>query len=79
MSYNRYIPVYTSDGETSPCAPDCKERSATCHGTCEKYLRYQRALHSEQLVRTKTMNAISDSYEGMRKNKTRRAKKHYGY
>ena len=22
---------------SNPCTPSCKERSVTCHGTCEKY------------------------------------------
>ncbi len=25
------------------CAPDCKERSETCHGTCRKYIAFRKA------------------------------------
>lgn len=28
---------------TNPCGKDCKERSATCHSVCEKYLAYEKA------------------------------------
>lgn len=25
-----------------PCTKDCSKRSATCHGACEAYLKYER-------------------------------------
>lgn len=31
----------------NPCKPDCKERSVTCHGTCEKYKTWK-AEYAEQ-------------------------------
>lgn len=27
-----------------PCDKDCKERSATCHSICEKYIKYKREM-----------------------------------
>ena len=31
----------------NPCVPECKERSVTCHGTCEKYKTWK-AEYEEQ-------------------------------
>lgn len=28
----------------NPCKPDCPERSATCHGSCQRYLIRWKAL-----------------------------------
>ena len=32
----------------SPCAPDCSERSATCHGVCRIYLDYFKEREEER-------------------------------
>lgn len=28
------------------CPPDCKERSAHCHGSCEHYQQYEKEYHA---------------------------------
>lgn len=27
-----------------PCTRDCAERTAVCHGTCERYLKYEQQM-----------------------------------
>ena len=29
---------------SNPCSPDCRSRSPTCHGECEKYLAFHEAM-----------------------------------
>lgn len=30
------------------CTPTCKERSSTCHGTCEKYAEWRKKYEKEK-------------------------------
>ena len=34
-----------------PCKIDCPDRSAECHGRCEKWLEYERARNEEYIKR----------------------------
>lgn len=42
------------------CAKDCPGRSATCHGTCEKYLREVEANTTERTARRKASRSRAD-------------------
>lgn len=44
-----------------PCLPGCTERSATCHGTCERYSVYEQAMkqfyaEKDQIARGRRSN-----------------------
>lgn len=33
-----------------PCTEHCEKRSASCHGTCEEYILYEREKHASYAV-----------------------------
>lgn len=37
--YKVRLPIY---GKENPCGKQCQERSAFCHGSCEKYLKWKK-------------------------------------
>lgn len=34
-----------------PCDPECPERTATCHGTCKRYIDWREGLDAENEAR----------------------------
>lgn len=47
--------------QTFTCARDCPGRSATCHSTCEKYLREKENYSKEKEAKRR----VDDAYRGM--------------
>lgn len=43
-----------------PCQPSCKDRSATCHAKCEKYMAYRKKLDEYNNNHIKESNLKSD-------------------
>lgn len=41
-----------------PCSRDCKERSADCHSTCEKYLAFRKKREAVYANRQKYLDEI---------------------
>ena len=60
----------------NPCTPDCSERSGTCHGECERYAKYAKALKEENENRKEAKQKVNlaNKYEAGRANKIRKKK-----
>ena len=53
-----------------PCPPDCAERSATCHGGCEKYQAFvvkQQASYARRRQEYEVNAAVMDGQDRMRR------------
>ena len=53
--------------DDNPCTPDCQERSATCHTTCERYLKrfaQKRELYESQLKARLSERDLDDYVAG---------------
>lgn len=49
----------------NPCLPNCPDRTAVCHGECERYARYaayRRRLYAENLKDFEANALESESY-----------------
>lgn len=83
--FNPYIPKITTDGTKNPCTRECKERTATCRPTCEKYMAYREKLNADNKARSIERDANYVALAGKMKNKDMRAKANkkgihgYGY
>ena len=40
----------------NPCVPECKERSVTCHGTCEKYKTWKAEYEEQKKFENRLIN-----------------------
>lgn len=50
----------------NPCHTDCKERSAICHGACEKYKRFKEEIARANEKRKEEQNAVADMLDSRR-------------
>ncbi len=57
-----------------PCTKDCPERSGTCHGTCERYLK-ARAENEKIRLAIRGIEKGLDDYTNYRCNKTEQYRK----
>lgn len=55
----------------NPCKPDCQDRSATCHATCERY----KAFEAKKMDAHAAANLRYDFYDYKRVNKNKQDKK----
>ena len=80
MNFTKNYRNHTKSGIPCPCTPDCKDRSATCHANCPHgYSEYRKQKNKDSDGRIVLCNAKAASFEGIYKNKARRAKDGYGY
>lgn len=80
MSFTKNYQNHTSTGQACPCTPGCPDRNATCHANCPHgYSKYRKQKNKDSEERRERCNAIAASFEGIYKNKARRAKDKYGY
>lgn len=57
-----------------PCSPDCAERSATCHGQCERYSVYEQGMRQFYAEKDQKARGMPSNAR-MLKNLDRQAKK----
>lgn len=59
LLYSRFRP---------PCKPDCKNRCASCHGTCDKYIEWQ---NMKNRVKQDKFNQCGEMISYLRSKKVR--------
>lgn len=52
------------------CLPDCADRSATCHSTCEKYLAWRKKVNDRNAAEFKKKNVEAYTVSQVIKTKT---------
>lgn len=61
----------------NPCKPDCPDRSATCHSTCEKYFIYDICKDHERNLRFKEGQIEDDIWATSRHSKKQKRRRAY--
>lgn len=59
-----------------PCTMECLERTATCHGTCEKYLKWDANQKKKCEERAKVAEKAGVTYHYLRDRNTRTYRRH---
>ena len=59
--------IRTKLDKDCPCTKDCAERTATCHSTCEAYLKYRARKDADCDARLKTFDMDGYSTAGAKR------------
>ena len=59
-----------------PCTKDCPKRTATCHGTCEEYLKWHSGNLDKCEERAKTAEVGGATYQYLRDRNNRTYRRH---